>query len=280
MYSTLLYTGAFFVGVIVSSVAYFAFQPTIKGWLGERKVNKSLKKMQKQGLGRTIKDLTLITKDGLSSQIDHIFINRAGIFVIETKNHSGKISGRESDLNWKQHIGKKKYTIGNYARQNANHIKALSPLLSKYPGLPVYSFISFNPDCHLDLELTRATATRYNTLANAIKIRSRLPVISEEQVSALYKSLKAEKNKNILVSKTHISRVSLQHEADIHAKNMKMSRHEYNDMLVEKYKQRAITLTGSNNLENIIDNASTRSKKVFSDEEHNPHSKYNVHFRE
>lgn len=277
MYSTLLYTGALFVGFVASSVVYFTFQPTIKGWRGERKVNKVLKKLQKQGHGKNIKNLTLLDKDGLSSQIDHLFVNRSGIFVVETKNYSGEISGGENDPKWIQRTGKKEYAINNFARQNLNHIKVLRSLLSEYHSLPVYSFLSFNPDCNLNLDLYRTTATRYTTLGNAIKIRSRKYVLTEQQVNEIYKTLKAEKSKNLLVSKTHVSRVNLQQEADMHARNMNMSRNEYNEMLVEKYKKRASYLSdfddiNAEKLDTVLNKASERSHEKFSG---NNHSKTN-----
>lgn len=261
MYSSLIYVGTFLFSIATATVLYSAFKPNIKGWQGERKVNKVLKNLQKQGIGKSLKDITLITDEGLSSQIDNIFINKSGIFIIEAKNYSGVIIGTENSPKWIQKIGNKEYMIGNFARQNINHIKAVRPILSEYPSLPVYSFLSFNPNCEINLDLTRTIATRYNTLGNAIKIRSRLPIISDSEVNKIYKLLKAEKAKNILISKTHVSRLNLQQEADMHANNLNMSREEYNDMLVEKYKKNSTVLSDLNyknvdSLDNKLNKAS------------------------
>ncbi len=46
-------------------------------------------------------DLILFnTETGKTSQIDHIFICKSGIYVIETKTYSGKIYGKETEREW------------------------------------------------------------------------------------------------------------------------------------------------------------------------------------
>jgi len=264
MYTALIYTGVILASTAIATVIYNAFKPSIKGWRGERKVNKVLKKLQKQKTGKSIKDITLLSDEGLSTQIDNIFINKSGVFIIEAKNYSGIISGEENSHKWKQQIGKKDYIINNFARQNMNHIKVIQPLLSQYPALPIYSFLSFNPDCELNLNLTRTIATRYNTLGNAIKIRSRNPIISDEEVRDIYIALKTEKAKNMLVSKTHVSRLKLQQDVDEHAKNMNMSKEEYTDVLIEKYKSKATDISKINgkkadSLDSMLNHAASRT---------------------
>jgi len=107
MYTTLIYTSVLLISTAISTVIYNAFKPNIKGWIGEQKVNKVLKKLQKQKAGKSIKDITLLSDEGLSTQIDNIFINKSGVFIIEAKNYSGIISGEENSHKWKQQIGKK-----------------------------------------------------------------------------------------------------------------------------------------------------------------------------
>lgn len=70
--------------------------------------------------------------DGKTSQIDHIVINEFGIFVIETKNYSGKIYGNSKQLEWTQILagGNIKNTFYNPVKQNANHIYKLKKLLN------------------------------------------------------------------------------------------------------------------------------------------------------
>lgn len=259
--SSIIYASFLLISAAALTVTYSVYSPKIKGFLGERKNNKSLKKLQKQGIGKHLKDITL-SKDGYSSQIDHLFINRSGIFVVETKNYSGELSGSEFDKEWTQTIGDKSYSAHNFARQNYSHIKALQPILAKYPTLPVYSILSFNPSCKLNLKLNKTVAVTYNNLNNAIKIRSRNPVLSEKEVDELFNILKDEKKKNHSVSKTHAGRVSLQQGYEQRAQDLGVTKSEMNEMLVEKYtKKPSIDLTKNRKTDfnNLVSDAAARS---------------------
>ena len=47
---------------------------------------------------RLINNLVLMGQNAVSHQIDHILIRENGIFVIETKNYYGEITGEEDDV--------------------------------------------------------------------------------------------------------------------------------------------------------------------------------------
>ncbi|WP_163009979.1 nuclease-related domain-containing protein, partial [Pseudomonas viridiflava] len=72
--------------------------------------------------------VTLDTADG-TTQIDHVFISPFGIFVLETKNMSGWIFGREKQPQWTQKIYRRTYKFQNPLRQNYKHLKALEATL-------------------------------------------------------------------------------------------------------------------------------------------------------
>lgn len=86
---------------------------------------------------RAIHNVTLPTPDG-TTQIDHVFVSRYGIFVVETKNFTGWIFGDERQARWTQKIYRKTYKFQNPLRQNFKHIKALESLLN----LPAENFHS------------------------------------------------------------------------------------------------------------------------------------------
>ncbi|GHA99104.1 nuclease-related domain-containing protein [Modicisalibacter luteus] len=50
-----------------------------------------------------IHNVTLPTPDG-TTQIDHLFVSRFGIFVVETKNMKGWIIGGEEQAQWTQKL--------------------------------------------------------------------------------------------------------------------------------------------------------------------------------
>ena len=62
-----------------------------------------------------------------------MLINKTGIFVIETKNYSGRIYGQEDQREWTQVLqyGKVKNKFYNPIMQNRTHIYALSKVLER-----------------------------------------------------------------------------------------------------------------------------------------------------
>src|SRR5690606_24850141 len=73
-------------------------------------------------------NVMLRTPDG-ATQIDHVFVSRFGVFVVETKHIKGWIFGSEADRKWTQIIyGEKRY-FKNPLRQNYKHVKAVEQAL-------------------------------------------------------------------------------------------------------------------------------------------------------
>jgi len=76
---------------------------------------------------RYVLNNVIIENNGHSTQIDHILIDSRGIFVIETKNHGGRVYGSESSLEWRQYLGRNSSPnkFYNPIIQNRQHIEAL-----------------------------------------------------------------------------------------------------------------------------------------------------------
>lgn len=84
--------------------------------------------LQSKRDGLLINNLTLKINDSYS-QIDHVYITDKAIFVIETKNHSGLVLGKEEDRQWTVIYGPKKFPMYNPLKQNETHIKMLQKAL-------------------------------------------------------------------------------------------------------------------------------------------------------
>src|SRR5690554_6205588 len=82
-----------FIVLLIIFIRYLR-SPKGRGMIGEYRVRRALGS-NVEGLKYVINDVTVVN-DGKSSQIDHIVILRTGIFVIETKNYSGRIYGSET----------------------------------------------------------------------------------------------------------------------------------------------------------------------------------------
>ena len=95
-----------FTIIILITAAGFAVaalvkkNPLYKGERGEKLVSSII--------GHTVQDRQyvinnlILATDGESSQIDHVAINSHGVFVIETKNYSGRIYGSKEQSEWTQ----------------------------------------------------------------------------------------------------------------------------------------------------------------------------------
>ena len=186
--------------------------PQGKGWLGELRIKMVIGKT-KPGVKYIINDLKLRVSEEKTSQIDHVIINKRGIFVIETKNYSGRIYGKENQHEWVQvlNYGKVKNKFYNPLKQNNTHVyHVLKILENKYP---VFSAVVFakNNTKFIDAEGVYTTRELRNF------INSGNTNLSPEQMDDAYKMLLASNDKSITRSE-HIKNIhTLQNNV---AKNM------------------------------------------------------------
>lgn len=152
--------------------------PWFKGLIGETFVKFAARLRLPEDTYHRIHNVTLPTPDG-TTQIDHIFVSRFGIFVVETKNMKGWIFGGENQPQWTQKIFKKSFKFQNPLRQNYKHVKALEAALDVPPEV-IHSVVVFAG------ESTFKSAMPPNVTAGGgyityIKLFSE-PVLSESQV--------------------------------------------------------------------------------------------------
>ena len=132
---------------IAGSIAKFISKsPKHRGEEGERRIADKLSAINNKdgAVGYIINDLLFKTSDGNSCQIDHVYIRKNGVWVIETKNYSGTIYGHEADAFWTQILayGNTKNSFRNPIKQNKTHIFRLSEYLGMkniFKSLVVFS---------------------------------------------------------------------------------------------------------------------------------------------
>lgn len=149
-----------------------------KGWLGEALIKLSAKLWLPAETYLPIHNITLPTEDG-STQIDHIFVSRFGLFVVETKNMKGWIFGSERQAMWTQKIYKKSYKFQNPLRQNYKHIKTLQAALD-IPSESLHSVIVFAGNSSFKTKMP-ANVTQGGSYIRYIKSKQEL-ILSEDQV--------------------------------------------------------------------------------------------------
>ena len=86
----------------------------------------------------------LRSKDGKHAEIDHLVINRSGVYVIEVKSHNGFIRCPDEKM-WWQTYNDKKISFYNPLRQNHTHVRIVSEILKSEGqyNVPVYSVVVF-----------------------------------------------------------------------------------------------------------------------------------------
>lgn len=159
--------------------------PAMKGRIGERRVARRLR----DGLGREyeiLNDIYLPSREGETTQIDHIVVSPYGIFVVETKNWTGWIFGDAKSAKWTQTVYRKKSSFQNPIRQNYKHICELRRSL----GIAAKYFISVvavTGDCEFKTEMPEGVVFSRRA---ADYIRSfNQKTIKSEQVSEIVQAI-------------------------------------------------------------------------------------------
>lgn len=136
----------FIIFVVLSSSKKWS--RTSKGNKGEHRIAKILFSLSANEY-KVLNDIMLCTKNGRTTQIDHVVVSCYGIFVIETKNYSGWIFGKENAEYWTQVIYKVKYKFRNPVKQNQAHVLALKDLLAEYKNIAYFPIVAFAGNAEL-----------------------------------------------------------------------------------------------------------------------------------
>lgn len=161
----------------------------------------------KEGKQYIINDLLFETGKGMTCQIDHILINENGIWVIETKNYSGRIYGNETQREWTQILayGNVKNKFYNPVRQNATHVYRLAEYLNA-DNLLFRNVVVF----HERADISNVSAANVFFISDLPRIvRQKTNVnLSAEMMETYYNRLKTLKTETKTDSKEHIKHIA------------------------------------------------------------------------
>ena len=152
-----------------------------------------------------INDLLFQNENGQSCQIDHIYINKFGIWVIETKNYAGNIYGQEKQREWTQVLayGNEKNKFYNPIKQNATHIYHLSNYLKvKNVFINVVVFLSHANITHI---VSNNVYTIYEL--HTIKNKTTDITLSIDKMEYYYNKLLELKNNETITKNEHIENI-------------------------------------------------------------------------
>lgn len=143
--------GLTLAGLLVWVVVWWRRGKALRsGKRGEKIVAKELARLRKKEY-IVINDLLLPSSHGRTSQIDHVVVCTRGIFVIETKNHAGRISGGEHAQYWQQHLSSQSRSLYNPLLQNRSHLRAIRRILPKMDAQLFSSMVVFTEAWRLDI---------------------------------------------------------------------------------------------------------------------------------
>ena len=151
--------------LVVLVIVIKIFKPKIKGVIGETVVATRLSGLPEEQY-RVINDVMLHTDYG-TTQIDHVVISVYGIFVIETKNYKGWITGNEYGDYWTKNMYGNKYSFRNPLKQNYAHVKALEKKLGveKDKFIPI---VAFSDKCEIKVD-TEENVIYFSNLKRVIR---------------------------------------------------------------------------------------------------------------
>ena len=137
-----------------------------------------------------IHDLVL-PKDKGTAQLDHVVVNRSGVFNIESKNFAGTISGNdEICMHYTPGGARRLYAPG---RQVSDHARAISAILANRPeyrelapqGMPVRPVVAFSDRLRIRYKTTLAKVLKLKDMHEYILSESQELLLSPEQAASL-----------------------------------------------------------------------------------------------
>jgi len=161
--------------------------PSYKGDIGEYEVARIANRFLPEHSYKPFHNLFLAGGRGIT-QVDHIFVSRFGVFVVETKNMTGWIFGNERDRQWTQKIFQHTYRFQNPLRQNFGHVRAVAGI-ARIPIRSVHSIIAFIGDATLMTPMPPSVTTGAD-FVHYIESFSH-PVFSESQVDTICERISA-----------------------------------------------------------------------------------------
>ncbi len=146
------------------------------------------------------------------TEVDLLYIDRTGLYVIESKNYSGWIFGNENQSQWTQTMpNNKKFKFYNPIRQNATHMRAIQNFL----GLPddaLHSVIVFSERCQLkkiEVQSENVHVLKRDNVRHFIETRNQSgkPIFTQSDIEAIYTKLLPQMHVTEVVKAKHLQTI-------------------------------------------------------------------------
>ena len=180
----LLRSPIYWILIICSCLVIFIcikYGAKITGWAGEHWSKKALDALDKN-IYYILNDI-MISVYGKTSQIDHIVISKYGIFVIETKQYNGYITGSKYDVKWVRKVKDGEYFYQNPIRQNYGHVNAICELL-KLDESKVFNIVCIPSAAKINIKDDGETV-RNDTIVEKIKSYKEVLIDNPEEIKEI-----------------------------------------------------------------------------------------------
>ncbi len=178
-------------------------EPRDSGQAGEHIVASILSKCAKPD-DKIINNILLYHEEnGKSSQIDHIFIAENGVYVIETKNISGKIYGNDHMTDWTQYLGKNEQKFYSPIKQNKTHVYIVKNILKE--EIPIRGIVVFVQGNIEHIESTSVFTP--DTLPLAFQFPSAETPLGAETKNRLYQKLCTYRDTHPIAQSEHLANI-------------------------------------------------------------------------
>lgn len=166
-------------------ITYYLFGKKILGWFGELWTKQALLLLPRNKY-KVLHNI-MIEINGRTHQIDHIVVSENGIFVIETKQYNGYITGNKYDEKWVRHCKHKKYYYENPIRQNYGHVLAVCDLLHLKED-KVFNIVCIPSNAKLKIKDNGETQRNFTIVGKIISYNEHLIDNVDEIVNTIEKN--------------------------------------------------------------------------------------------
>ena len=179
---------------------------------------------------RICNDLILFnTETGKTSQVDHIFICKSGIYVIETKTYSGKIYGTETEREWtevltyhrkkrrsrslfkhKTYLYHTKNKFYSPIKQNNTHLYTVRKIVGE--KIPIRGFVVF-----VSGDIRNVVSDKVLDLRGLDMLlhRQTADILSPDQIQSIYNKLLLNRDTYRVTQSEHIHNIhKMQYEVE------------------------------------------------------------------
>jgi len=131
---------------------------------GEAKLSRALRMQFVAPDYHLLNHVTLRLRQG-TTQIDHVFVSRFGIFVVETKDYRGWIFASPGARYWTQVFYRAKFRFQNPIHQNDGHVRAIQELVEFLPADAIRSAVVFTGNAEFKTAIPEGVFTLEGFLA-------------------------------------------------------------------------------------------------------------------